>query len=198
MTNNPPSSAYLALQEVRRYELSALILRALSGPRPFVLEVGCGHGHYLTAYAEANPEKTCIGVDRVGERIARAQRKRERAKLANLHFIRAEIGQFFQTLPAEFLYSELFILFPDPWPKMRHHKHRILQPTFLTLAANHATTDCRLCFRTDFEPYFNEASAVVDQHERWRRVEEPWPFEYETVFQHRATSHQSLIARLRP
>lgn len=198
MANNSHSAAYLTLLEERRRELSALMVRALPHQGSFVWEVGCGHGHFLTAYAEAHPEKSCVGVDLVGERIERALRKRDRAKLPNLHFIRAEAGRFLETLPAGSLFSELFILFPDPWPKLRHHKHRIMQPTFLTLAAARATPDCRLCFRTDFEPYFNEVCAAVEGHARWCRVDETWPFEYETVFQRRATSHRSLIARLRP
>ena len=198
MTNNPHNATYLALREERRCDLRALMLQALPRQGSFVWEVGCGHGHFLTAYGEAHPEKSCIGVDLVGERIERALRKRDRAKLPNLHFIRTEAALFLETLPAESLFSELFILFPDPWPKLRHHKHRILQPAFLTLAAAHATADCRLCFRTDFEPYFNEACTAVEGHARWRRVDETWPFEYETVFQSRATSHHSLIARLRP
>ena len=198
MTNNRHSVAYAALLEERRRELRALMVQALPYRRPFVWEVGCGHGHFLTAYARAHPDKWCVGVDIAGERIERALRKRDRAKLANLHFIRTEAGLFLECLSHESLLSELFVLFPDPWPKLRHHKHRIMQPAFLTLAAAHATTDCRLCFRTDFEPYFKEVCAAVEGHTRWGRVHETWPFEYETVFQSRAAAHRSLIARLQP
>lgn len=198
MTNNLHSVAYAALLEERRRELRALMVQTLPYRRPFVWEVGCGHGHFLTAYARTHPAKWCVGVDIAGERIERALRKRDRAKLANLHFIRTEAGLFLECLSHESLLSELFVLFPDPWPKLRHHKHRIMQPTFLTTVATRAAKDCRLYFRTDYEPYFNDTSAVIDKHARWRRVEETWPFEYETVFQSRAAAHRSLIARLQP
>jgi tRNA (guanine-N7-)-methyltransferase len=134
----------------------------------------------------------------VGERIERSERKRERAQLPNLHFIRAEARFFLDTLPAEARLTEVFILFPDPWPKARHHKHRILQPSFLTAVAARAEPGCRLYFRTDFDAYYSEAAATVQESAEWERVEGPWPFEFETVFQSRAESHQSIIAQLRP
>jgi tRNA (guanine-N7-)-methyltransferase len=122
-------------------------------------------------------------------------RKRDRAKLAHLHFLQAEAALFLEALPATARFSTLFILFPDPWPKLRHHKHRILQPEFLTAAAAHAAPGCQLCFRTDHLPYFQSALGVARAHPDWRITEEPWPFEHETVFQSRAASFHSFIAR---
>jgi tRNA (guanine-N7-)-methyltransferase len=91
--------------------------------------------------------------------------------------------------------SELFILFPDPWPKQRHHKHRILRPDFLAKSARRAAADCRLCFRTDFGPYFTAAHRTVTMHPDWRLTDDPWPFEFATVFQRRAPEYRSFIAR---
>lgn len=161
----------------------------------FVWEVGCGHGHFLTAYAQAHPERLCVGIDLASDRIARAIRKRDRARLANLYFLQAEARFFLESLPLKVRFSDVFILFPDPWPKLRHHKHRILQPSFLDAVADRMGVGGRLLFRTDYAPYFQDAVAVVDAHARWGRVDEPWPFEFETVFQSRAASYHSLIAR---
>lgn len=85
----------------------------------------------------------------------------------------------------------------DPWPKLRHHKHRIIQPDFLSTVARRTEASARLCFRTDFEPYFEDAHATIDRHADWQVVDESWPFEHETVFQRRASAYQSLIARTR-
>ena len=189
--------SYLALLEERRRILRDELGAAFLTTSDFVCEIGCGHGHFLTAYAEANPSRVCVGLDLVGERIARAGRKRDRARLANLHFLRAEARLFLATLPPEARISTLFILFPDPWPKLRHHKHRIMQPDFLTTVAARATPGCRLYFRTDFEPYFVDAQATIRDHSDWQLVEEPWPFEYATVFQQRAESYRSLVGALR-
>lgn len=188
---------YLAILEERRRLLRSDLNIALGSVSEFVCEIGCGHGHFLTAYAAAHPDRTCIGVDLVEERIERARRKRDRARLANLHFIQAEARLFFETLPSTVRVSTLFLLFPDPWPKLRHHKNRIVQSGFLDQVAARATSDCRLYFRTDFLPYFAAAQATVRDHPRWRLADEPWIFEYVTVFQQRAEAYASLVGVLR-
>ena len=162
-----------------------------------VWEVGCGHGHFLNAYAEANPDQICIGVDLVGERVERSAKKKDRNHLTNLHFLRSEARLFLSEWPAERPFSSVFILFPDPWPKSRHHKHRILQPEFLTALAGRCKTGAALHFRTDYRPYFDDARQTLTEHPCWEVVTEPWPFEFETVFQQRAASHDSVIARRR-
>jgi tRNA (guanine-N7-)-methyltransferase len=167
-------------------------------PADFVWEVGCGHGHFLTAYAAAHPTRVCIGVDIASDRIARARKKAERARLRSLHFLRTEASLFLEAMPASVRITAVFVLFPDPWPKLRHHKHRVLQPEFLEDLAHRAAPRCRLHFRTDFEPYFREARAVAEAASAWQLVDAPWPFEFETVFQSRAAEgYHSFIAELR-
>jgi tRNA (guanine-N7-)-methyltransferase len=117
--------------------------------------------------------------------------------LENLHFIRAEARLFLEMLPPDAALSDVFILFPDPWPKLRHRKHRIVQPEVLGAIAAHAAPGCRLFFRTDFAPYFEEAAATISSHAQWRVVDEHWPFEFETVFQSRAPAFHSLVAQHR-
>jgi tRNA (guanine-N7-)-methyltransferase len=189
---------YAALIEDRRRALGAELTAIFPrGEGTFHCEIGCGHGHFLTAFATANPTVTCIGIDLIGDRIDRARRKRDRAKLRNLHFIQAEARLFLEQLPAGVRIARYILLFPDPWPKLRHHKNRILQADFLTSAAQHAAEGCRLYFRTDFRPYYDAAAAAVVVHPEWETTEEPWIFEHETVFQQRAPSHDSLVAKLR-
>lgn len=185
----------------RRRDLRACLANILPPRTRFTWEIGCGHGHFLTAYAQAHPHELCVGIDIVSERVGRAVRKRDRARLPNLHFIHAEARLFLEMLPAEATFSRLFVLFPDPWPKLRHHKHRIMQPDFLATVAARAGEGARLYFRTDFTPYHDDTKIVLATHPRWQLVPadapagEPWPFEHETVFQSRAPSYHSLIAR---
>lgn len=169
-----------------------------NSPAEFIWEVGCGHGHFLTAYASAYRDRVCLGVDIASDRIARAKKKAERARLPHLHFLRAEASLFLAALPPEVRICTAFVLFPDPWPKSRHHKHRVLQPDFLLALAERAATGCRLHFRTDFEPYYQEARATAAASPKWSLVDAPWPFEFETVFQSRAAAgFHSFIAELR-
>lgn len=186
---------YASILEARRAELREQLTALLAARRRFVLEVGCGHGHFLTAYAAAHPSVICVGIDLIGERIARAVRKRDRAKLSNLHFVQAEARLFLDVLPAGAEIETVFVLFPDPWPKLRHNKHRIMQTAFLARAAEHAAPDCPLYFRTDHTPYYDAVREVLAADAHWQLREEPWSFEYATVFQQRAETFHSLVAR---
>jgi tRNA (guanine-N7-)-methyltransferase len=186
--------SYVSLLEERRLALRETLLQILGQTAEFVCEIGCGHGHFLTAYATEYPDQICVGVDLSGERIDRACRKRDRARLSNLHFVRADARLFITMIPKGARISSLFLLFPDPWPKLRHRKHRIVQPDFLETVADRATPGCRLCFRTDHVPYFADTKEIFRNHPRWRLIDEPWPFEYESVFQQRAESFASIVA----
>src|SRR4051812_16547981 len=128
------------------------------------------------------------------DRIERALRKRDRAALANLFFLRTEARFFLETLPASAVFSAVYILFPDPWPKLRHNKHRILQSDFLSALAEHSAADAHIYFRTDFQPYCEAAARVFEAHADWELCDNPWAFELETVFQVRAPSYYSLVA----
>jgi len=192
------SRSHLARMQARGAELADQLSRFLPPSGEFVWEIGCGHGHFLTAYALAHPGQLCVGVDITSDRIERANRKRDREQLPNLHFLRADARLFLEVLPSKARIGDVFVLFPDPWPKLRHHKHRVIQPDFLAQVAAKMGEGGRLFFRTDYEPYFAQALGMIMDHPLWLVANEPWPFEHETVFQSRAASYRSLVARPRP
>jgi tRNA (guanine-N7-)-methyltransferase len=195
MPNPIRSDRYEAVVASRKQGLTAHFATIFASKSEFVWEIGCGHGHFLTAYAHDHPDRLCVGIDISTERIERATRKHQRSKLPNLHFVQAEARVFLETLPAHARVADIFVLFPDPWPKLRHRKHRLLQPEFLRLAADRATPTARFFFRTDYQPYFNEVVAMLGPDVGWRRSEDAWPYEFETVFQSRAEAFHSLTAR---
>ncbi|MDD2762903.1 MAG: tRNA (guanosine(46)-N7)-methyltransferase TrmB [Opitutaceae bacterium] len=191
-----PREVFAAIQAGRfsalRQELAATLPSSLSR---LVLEIGCGNGHFLTAYAATHPDRFCVGVDLRLERIEKALRKRDRAGLANLHFIRCEARAFLRALPAGVQLLEVYMLFPDPWPKKRHHKNRLLKPEFLTEIATRAGQGSRLFFRTDYQPYYDDAAGIIAAHPQWRLLpSSPFPFEHQTIFQSRAETFHSLGA----
>lgn len=185
-----------ALTASRLVDLRARLAPLFETTRPVTLEIGSGHGHFLTAYAQAHPERFCIGIDLIGDRLTRSARKSDRARLTNIAWLHADVRLFLEALPAGTRLAEVFLLFSDPWPKRRHWKNRVLQPEFLTALAARAGEGARLCFRTDHAPYFSQARDFIGEHIDWNLApEEPWPFELATVFQQRAAAHQSFIAR---
>lgn len=186
---------FLAEIERRRAALRTELARLLPAPRPIVWEVGCGHGHFLVRYAQEHPAKYCIGVDLRLDRLARSDKKRTRAQLPNCHFVRTEAREFLLALPPGVTLDEIWVLFPDPWPKARHHKNRLLKPEFLEAIAARAGQGARFLFRTDHGEYFAEVASLVADQPFWRAdPAADWPFELETVFQARAPRYHSLVA----
>lgn len=189
---------YNTLVAQRREQLRIQIPKLLPGGGPFVWEVGCGHGHFLTAYAAAHPAEQCVGIDISIERIERAIRKQVRARLKNLHFILADAQDFLAALPRGCRVGAIFILFPDPWPKRRHHKNRLIKPEFLAAAAAASDNGAPLYFRTDYEPYFAEAKLILGADPSWTLLPQALlPIEEPTVFQRRAPRHFTLVAARR-
>ena len=192
-----PHPHFLELLAQRRTTLRAELTHLIKNPGAIVWEVGCGHGHFLVDYAAKQPTKFCLGVDITQERIERGQKKSSRAKLANCYFVRCEAREFLLALPTGATLEEIWVLFPDPWPKKRHHKNRIMQPDFLEQVANRAGQGARLYFRTDHEEYFQAVASMLPEIKTWVRApadQEFWPADLATVFQARAPSYRSLVA----
>jgi tRNA (guanine-N7-)-methyltransferase len=182
----------------RREDLRCVLNDLVEPSAHIVWEVGSGHGHFLAAYAAAHPDETCIGVDITSDRIARADRKRDRARLKNLHFVRGDADDFLAVMPPRARFTSVYILFPDPWPKRRHHKNRVVKAEFLSALGARAQKGASLYFRTDHEPYFRDVSALLATHPDWSQPDATkWPFDATTVFQKRSESHFSLVARRR-
>ena len=196
-TEAMPIEEAVAITQSRRAALRPQVEACLAGRPRVTLEIGCGHGHYLTAYAAAHPEEPCVAIDIIEDRLERAARKSERAGVNNITWLRASAEDLLAVWPAEVkLGPRIFILFPDPWPKRRHWKNRLIQAPFLEELAERTEPGAELCFRTDHAPYFLWARDVLSEHPRWKiDPAAPWPMEVETVFQARAPAYQSLMAR---
>jgi len=169
------------------------------GETGVTLEIGCGHGHFIAAYGAAHRDEPCLAIDIIAERLVRAQKKLDRVRLSNVVLLRSEARLLLGNLPEWLRFRRVFVLFPDPWPKRRHHKNRLLQPDFLQTLAQHCTPDARLYFRTDHVPYFAEVVELLRTHPDWALAgdDEPWGFEQESVFQKRAAGayHSCIAAR---
>jgi tRNA (guanine-N7-)-methyltransferase len=191
-----PREIFDAIRNERLVALRATMAGILpQSEAPIMLEIGCGNGHFLNAYAAAHPDRLCVGIDLRLERITKALRKRDRAGLSNLHFLRCEARDFLHELPAGVRLLDIYMLFPDPWPKKRHHKNRLLQAEFLDELAARAGQGSRFFFRTDYRPYYDEALEIIAAHPRWLpQPAGPFPFEHLTIFQARSPTYHSLGA----
>lgn len=186
----------LAKQADRKAALRAVLERDLGSVGQVLFEPGCGHGHWLTSYAEAHPEVVCVGVDLISWRIRRAEAKRDKRGLTNLFFYKADLGEFLQVLPPHLRFARTVMLFPDPWPKARHHRRRMVQSAFLDVLAQRTDIGGTFCFRSDDRPYYEWTLEHLEAHPHW--APDPaaeWPHEQKTYFQNLMDDYHSVVAR---
>lgn len=186
----------LARQAARKEELKAVIQDDLAGCNRILFEAGCGHGHWLTDFAVANPETLCVGIDLISWRIRKGNDKKAKRGLENLHFYKAELGEFLECLPEAIRFERTVLLFPDPWPKAKHHRRRMVQTAFLDEVARRTDSGSEFCFRSDDLPYYDWTVEHLEAHAEWEIDEAAeWPYESETYFQSLMDSYHSVIAR---
>jgi tRNA (guanine-N7-)-methyltransferase len=123
---------------------------------PVELEIGMGKGTFLLEQAKSRPEVNFFGIEWARWFWRYASDRLRRAGCANAHTVRAEAGFFLnEFVPAQSL-SVLHIYFPDPWPKARHHKRRLIQPAFMPLVQRVLRPGGRLQVVTDHQGYWEE------------------------------------------
>ncbi len=158
------------------------------------LEIGCGHGHWINAYSSKYKNSVCLGIDLITKRIAKGLRKKEILSNDNLFLLKADALEFLNYKPKEILFSNIFIFFPEPWPKKKHHKRRLVQDSFLELLSSHTTSDCKIFFRTDHTDYFQWVWNIFDISKHWNLTNLEWPLEHNSYFQELLPQFSSLTA----
>lgn len=142
-------------------------------PQPLEVELGCGDASFLAEYAARQPERNFIGVERLLGRIRKLDRKGQRARLTNLRGIRIESAYFLEYLLPRNITTALHIYFPDPWPKLKHRRHRLINDHFPALAWQALTPRGVLYLRTDDTDYFQQMTRVFAADQRFQPGETP-------------------------
>jgi len=142
-------------------------------PQPLEVELGCGDASFLAEYARRNPARNFIGVERLLGRLKKLDRKGRRAGLTNLRGVRIESAYFLQWLLPSNSASALHIYFPDPWPKKRHRKHRLINESFPALARATLVPGGVVYLRTDDADYFQQMTEVFGAAKEFQEIETP-------------------------
>jgi tRNA (guanine-N7-)-methyltransferase len=141
--------------------------------QPLEVELGSGDGSFLVNYARLHPERNFIGVERLLGRLRKLDRKARRAGLTNVSGLRIESAYLLEyLLPKEFV-AALHIYFPDPWPKRKHRKNRLVNARFTELAHQALAPNGIVYLRTDDQDYFNQMTEVFSTDTRFAPVETP-------------------------
>jgi tRNA (guanine-N7-)-methyltransferase len=150
-------------------ELAALFPQ----PRPLEVELGCGDASFIVEYARRHPQRNFIGVERLLGRLQKLDRKGRRAGLSHLRGIRIESAYFLQYLLPRASTTALHIYFPDPWPKKKHHRHRLINEQFPALARAVLVPGGQIFLRTDDQEYFTQMTEVFAAAKEFASVETP-------------------------
>lgn len=152
-----------------------LSLDTLFGRRaPRSVEIGFGNGDNLAKMAAAHPERDYLGIEvhrpGVGRLLLALEEARQTKGLANVRLICHDAVEVLaRQIPPESL-DEVIILFPDPWPKKRHHKRRLVQSAFIELVTERLRPGGLIRMATDWQPYAEEMLATLRANPRLQNL----------------------------
>ncbi|MDI3260800.1 MAG: tRNA (guanosine(46)-N7)-methyltransferase TrmB [Sinobacteraceae bacterium] len=129
---------------------------------PLVLEIGFGNGETLVARAKAEPDKNFLGVEVHRPGVGRLLLSAEALGLENLRTVCHDAAEVLRAALPEASLDEVLIYFPDPWPKKRHHKRRLIQPEFARLLASRLKPDGVLRLATDWADYAEHMRVILN------------------------------------
>jgi tRNA (guanine-N7-)-methyltransferase len=150
-------------------------------PREMWLEIGFGAGEHLVAQAKANPDVAIVGCEPFLNGVVAALAGIEREQLSNVRLRRGDAQSLIEAAPDAF-FSRVFMLYPDPWPKRRHNKRRVVAASVIEELARVMRRGAELRFATDIDDYAGWTLTrflasphfrwAVTRSDDWRR---PWP-----------------------
>jgi tRNA (guanine-N7-)-methyltransferase len=141
--------------------------------QPLEIELGSGDGSFLVNYTKLHPERNFLGIERLLGRLRKLDRKGLRAGLANLRGMRIESAYFLEYMVPPGSVSALHIYFPDPWPKRKHRKNRLVNAQFTEVARQALTMGGVVYLRTDDEDYFSQMVREFAANVAFQLIETP-------------------------
>jgi len=128
---------------------------------PVVVEVGSGMGETTARIAAENPATDYLAIEVHAPGVGSLLRQVEEAGLTNVRVVRHDAVEVLRDMVAPGSLAGIHVFFPDPWPKKRHHKRRLLQPDFAALAASRLAPGGVLHVATDWQEYADHVLAVL-------------------------------------
>jgi tRNA (guanine-N7-)-methyltransferase len=185
----PGPDRRVGFEELRDQGVAAAFAGDVAEPLPLVVEVGFGRGEFLLALAAERPERAFLGVEYSGKRVLKMARRVARSGLANLRLIQARGEDVVQDLLAPGSVETFWINFPDPWPKKRHHRRRLIQPALASALALRLVPGGLLQVATDDVDYAEWIAQVLAAEPLLENVLAPEPFARE-VSGRKATAYE--------
>ena len=158
--------------------------------RPLEVDLGSGKGRFLAARSGRFPEINFLGIERQLVRVDQSGRRCERAGRGNVRLFRMEGYYAISRMMPDSYVASYYVLFPDPWPKARHHDCRLFNPAFMDAVHRTMEEGGRLHVATDHLPYFEEIHELLQKDIRFDEIDPFMPEEeertdFELIFAHK-------------
>ena len=146
------------------YADSAIDLAALFGrAAPVVVEIGSGMGETTARIARENPANDYLAIEVHAPGVGSLLKRLAEERIGNVRIARHDAVEVLRDMIAPGALAGIHVFFPDPWPKKRHHKRRLVQPAFARLAAERLAPGGYLHIATDWQEYAEHVLAVLSQ-----------------------------------
>ncbi len=139
-------------------------------PADIELEIGCGKGGFLLERAKACPEKNLIGIEWANKYYKYIADRMARWGIPNVRVMRTDADFFVKHQLAPGCLSALHVYHPDPWPKKRHHRRRLIQPDFVDAAVRALRPGARWAVQTDHADYYEQIEPILLDHPDLRQT----------------------------
>ncbi|MFH1654557.1 MAG: tRNA (guanosine(46)-N7)-methyltransferase TrmB [Pseudomonadota bacterium] len=152
-----------------------------------IVEIGPGRGDFLFHLAKKNPTALIVGIEIKPKRFSKLIKRIEKQELKNVLLIQGDAKDVLPEIFEENRLSQIHILFPDPWPKKRHKKNRLLSSDFVAACIKKLTPNGHIYFTTDFESYAIDSAQSFAEHKELKssfapQISEKSPESFETFF----------------
>ena len=142
----------------------------------FSIEIGFGDGKVLLQLASKNPDTGYLGIEVYRPGVGKCLLGLNEMELKNVRVSTSDVRDVLSRQLTSDSLNEVFILFPDPWPKKRHHKRRLISPEFIDLCANRMVAGATLCFATDSENYAEHTLSQLTASKEFENIEQSGGF----------------------
>lgn len=136
--------------------------------QPLKLEIGFGMGEFLIEMAAREPQSNFIGIDFYHKGIGKLLARIRNRGLSNIRLVHGDVRKKMPTLFEDGELDTVYINFPDPWPRKRHRKRRLIQPDFLRRLALKLAPGGRVCLSTDSQPYAREMLEYFNSNSKFQ------------------------------
>ena len=160
--SNAQAQGYAKLAEYR-LQPQALQEYFSAQPNKIFVEIGFGNGEVIAQIAEQNPTWHCLGIDVYRPGIGALINRCQRSDLKNVRIVEEEATAVLESMPDSTI-DLLFVLFPDPWPKKRHHRRRLVNVEFAELLQTKISKSGIVYFATDVGDYAEQIRGAMNAH----------------------------------